>query len=193
VFEKLSIPAAWARGLSDDLLLTQAVRAAGLRIQFVADGLVPTCEPCTWRQLIEWTTRQVTIGRVYVPRSWTASLLVHLTGLTVGALGLMALATGQWLASALLLSYWMINSVGSLQVCRAALQRLAAHGVTMAQRAWPQALWAPAVTALALANIAASLTTRTITWRGISYTMRSPQQVVVHRGAYIPASSSQTS
>jgi cellulose synthase/poly-beta-1,6-N-acetylglucosamine synthase-like glycosyltransferase len=193
VFEKLRIPEAWARGLSDDLLLTQAVQAAGLRLQFVAGGLVPTLEPCTWRQLIEWTNRQVTIGRVYVPHSWRASLLIHLAGLTLGALGLTAIATGQWLASGLLLSYWVVNGMGNLQVCRAALQCLSAPKSPIAQRVWPQALWAPVVTMLALANIAVSLTTRTITWRGISYTMQSPQHVVVHREAPASAPASQTS
>lgn len=193
VFEKLRIREAWACGLSDDLLLTQAVRAAGLRIQFVAAGLVPTFESCTWRQLIEWTNRQVTIGRVYVPHSWAASLLVHLTSLTLGALGLAAVITGQGFASGLLLSYWLIHGIGSLAVCQAALLRLSAHGFIIAQRVWPQALWAPVVTALALANIAVSLTTRTITWRGISYTMLSPQHVVVHRESHVPAPSSRTS
>jgi ceramide glucosyltransferase len=193
VFEKLRIPEAWARGLSDDLLLTQAVRAAGLRIPFVADNLVPTFEPCTWRHLIEWTNRQVTIGRIYVPHSWTASLLVHLTSLTLGALGLTAIASGEWFASALLLSYWVLNGIGSLAVCRAALRRLSAHGFVVPQRAWPQTLWGPAVTALALVNMVVSLTTRTITWRGISYTMRSPQHVVVHRNALAPAPPSRTS
>jgi ceramide glucosyltransferase len=192
LFEQLNIAGSWARGLSDDLLLTQAVRAAGLQVRFVPEALVPTREPCTWRQLIEWTNRQVTIGRVYVPQAWSASLLVHLTSLTLSGLGLAASASGQWLASALLLSYWLSNGLGSLAVCGTALQRLAAQGFDIPQRAWPQALWAPAVTVLALLNIAVSLTTRTITWRGISYTMRSPRHIVVHRDAPVPAPSSQT-
>jgi ceramide glucosyltransferase len=193
VFEKLRIRAAWACGLSDDLLLTQAVRAAGLHIRFVAAGLVPTFEPCTWRQLIEWTNRQVAIGRIYVPRSWAASLLVHLTSLTLGALGLTAVVAGQWFAGGLLLSYWISNGIGTLAICRAALQGLSAHGFIAAQRVWPQVLWAPVVTALVLANIAVSLTTRTITWRGISYTMLSPQHVIVHRESHVPIPSSGTS
>jgi cellulose synthase/poly-beta-1,6-N-acetylglucosamine synthase-like glycosyltransferase len=192
-FEKLRIRDAWSRGLSDDLLLTQAVRAAGLDISFVPACLVPTVEPCTWRQLLEWTNRQVIIGRVYVPRSWGASLLLHLTSLTLGGLGLVAVASHHWFASGLLLSYWLINGLGSSVVCHAALQRLSAHGFTVAQRAWPQALWTPVVTALALVNVAVSLTTRTITWRGISYTMRSAQHVVVHREPRVSASASQAS
>jgi ceramide glucosyltransferase len=187
VFDKLRVRDAWSSGLSDDLLLTQAVRGAGLKISFVAACLVPTFEPCTWRQLLEWTNRQTCIARVHVPYSLGLALLVHLISIALGVLGVVALATSQWVAAGLLLSYWVISGFGSLAVCRAAHQRLSAHGFTIAQHAWAHALWTPAVIALALTNIAVSLTTRTITWRGISYTMLSPQHVVVHRGPHAPA------
>jgi ceramide glucosyltransferase len=193
VFDKLCIRDAWSRGLSDDLLLTQAVRAAGLTIAFVAACLVPTVEPCTWRQLMEWTNRQTTIVRVYGPQAWGAGLLVHLTSFILSVLGVCAVARAQWFAAGLLLSFWMINGVGSWAVCRAALQRLSAHGFSLAQRAWTQALWAPAVTVLALVNLAMSLTTRTITWRGICYTMLSSEHVIVHHTPPIHISSSQAS
>ena len=96
VFEKLRIRDAWSRGLSDDLLLTQAVRGAGLQIPFVAACLVPTFEPCTWRQLLEWTNRQTCIARVHVPYSLGLALLVHLSSITLSVLGVVALVTGQW-------------------------------------------------------------------------------------------------
>jgi cellulose synthase/poly-beta-1,6-N-acetylglucosamine synthase-like glycosyltransferase len=191
VFKKLQIRDAWSRGLSDDLLLTQAVRAAGLKIPFVPACLVPTSEPCTWRQLLEWTNRQTTIAHVHVPRSCGLSQLIHLANLALGVLGLVAIASGQWFASGLLLSYWVINGLSSLAVCRAARHRLSAHGFTIVQHAWAQAVWAPAVAVLVLVNMAVSWTTRTITWRGISYTMRSPQHVVVHTGPRVPVPPSQ--
>ncbi len=187
VFEKLRIRDAWSRGLSDDLLLTQAVRGAGLKIPFVAACLVPTFEPCTWPQLLEWTNRQTCIARVHVPCSVGLALVVHLISITLSVLGVVALATDQWVSGGLLLSYWVITGLGSLAVCRGARQRLSAHGFTVAQRAWIQALWTPAVTLLALINISVAFTTRTITWRGISYTMRSPQHVVMHTGPRVPA------
>jgi ceramide glucosyltransferase len=193
VFAKLRVRDAWLHGLSDDLLLTQAVRAAGLNIPFVPACLVPTFEPCTWRQLIEWTNRQTTIARVYAPHSWGVSLLVHLGSVTLAGLGLFAVATGQWFATGLFLSYWALSGLGGLTMCRAALQRLSAHGFTVGQYAWAQALWAPGVTLLVLLNIVMSLTTRTITWRGISYTMLAPQHVVVHRALHVPAPSSRMS
>jgi ceramide glucosyltransferase len=191
VFEKLRIRDAWSRGLSDDLLLTQAVRGAGLKIPFVAACLVPTFEPCTWQQLLEWTNRQTRIARVHVPYSLGLGLLIHLISLTLGLFGVVALATDQWVAGGLLLSYWVLTGLGSLAVCRAARYCLSAHGFSVAQHAWAQALWTPAVTALALINISVSFTTRTITWRGISYTMLSPQHVVVHTRPRVPVPPSQ--
>jgi ceramide glucosyltransferase len=187
VFEKLQIRDAWSRGLSDDLLLTQAVRGAGLKIPFVAACLVPTIEPCTWRQLLEWTNRQTCIARVHVPYSLGLALLIHLISIALGLLGIVALATQQWGTGGLLLSYWVLTGLGSLAVCQGARQRLSAHGFTVAQHAWAQALWTPAVTLLVLVNISVSFTTRTITWRGISYTMLSPQHVVVHTRPRVPA------
>jgi ceramide glucosyltransferase len=191
VFDKLQIRDAWSRGLSDDLLLTQAVRGAGLKIPFVAACLVPTFEPCTWRQLLEWTNRQTCIARVHMPYSLGLALLIHLISITLGWLGVVALATEQWGTGGLLLSYWVVTALGSLAVCQGARQRLSAHGFTVAQHAWAQALWTPAVTLLALLNISMSFTTRTITWRGISYTMHSPQHVIVHTGSDVPAPPSQ--
>lgn len=182
-FEKLRIREAWSHGLSDDLLLTQAVRGAGLSISFIPAALVPTVEPCTWRALIEWTNRQATITRVYAPHLWRAGLFVQLLNFMFGVLALVAVVAGQWLSGGWLLSYWVCSGIGSMQVCRAARHRLAAHGYHLEQRAWPQLLWPPMVTALSLVSLAVSLTRRTITWRGISYTMLSPSQVVVHRRA----------
>jgi ceramide glucosyltransferase len=193
LFDKLGIGEMWSRGLSDDLLLTRAVRAAGLRIAFVAAGLVPTYEPCTWRQLLEWTNRQVTIGRIYAPRSWGISLLVHLTKILLGLLVLLALTTGQWLAGGFLMSYCLLNGLGSMVVCRAAVRCLAMSGFAVQQSPWVQALWGPMVTLLVLVNMAVSLTRRTITWRGLTYTMLSPQHTVVHRGRGAPAPSSHPS
>ena len=98
VFEKLRIRDAWSRGLSDDLLLTQAVRGAGLTIPFVAACLVPTFEPCTCQQLLEWTNRQTCIARVHMPYSLGLPLLIHLISITLALFGVVALAriSGSW-------------------------------------------------------------------------------------------------
>jgi hypothetical protein len=191
MFDKLWIRDAWSRGLSDDLLLTRAVRRAGLKLPFVAACLVPTFEPCTWSQLWEWTNRQTCIARVHVPFALGLSFVIQLIGLGFGLFGGVALASGRWGAAGLLLSYWVLSALGGLAIARAARQRLVAQGFAVAPHAWTHALWNPVVTALVLTNIVVSWTTRTITWRGIVYTMLSPQHVVIHPGPHAPAPRSQ--
>lgn len=181
VFEELRIGEAWSQGLSDDWILTQVLRSVGLPIRFVPDCLVPTREPCTWRGLAEWTTRQGIITRVYAPETWRVALLLHSAYLALALLGLMALLTGRWMAGGALLSHWVFSGLGSAAVCRAAVHRLGIQGFAIAQRTWPQALWGPAVTALIVVNLAISGVARTIRWRGISYTMLAPGHVLVQR------------
>jgi cellulose synthase/poly-beta-1,6-N-acetylglucosamine synthase-like glycosyltransferase len=116
VFEKLRIRDAWSRGLSDDLLLTQAVRGAGLQIPFAAACLVPTFEPCTWRQLLEWTNRQTCIARVHMPYALGLALGIHLLSVVLGLLGIVALATAQWGIGALLpgsAAWWSVRGHAS--------------------------------------------------------------------------------
>ncbi|HEX9249990.1 MAG TPA: glycosyltransferase, partial [Gemmatimonadaceae bacterium] len=72
-FEQLDILDAWRGAVSDDYAVTRAAEAAGARIVFVPECLVPSYGECGWRELFEFTTRQITITRVYHPRLWRIS------------------------------------------------------------------------------------------------------------------------
>ena len=69
-FERLGVLNAWRGSVSDDFAVTRAAERAAMRIMFVPECLVPSYGECTWRELLEFTTRQVTITRVYHPRLW---------------------------------------------------------------------------------------------------------------------------
>src|SRR5262245_2971429 len=69
-FERLKILHAWQGSVSDDFAVTRAAERASTRIVFVPECLVPSYGECTWRELIEFTTRQVTITRVYHAPLW---------------------------------------------------------------------------------------------------------------------------
>ena len=84
----------WAGALSDDFALTRAVRAAGFDIVYVPTCLVPSHGACGWGELLEFTTRQMKITRVYSPRVWTLGFFSH-TLFSVAFLGLtLSLAAG---------------------------------------------------------------------------------------------------
>ncbi|MFQ5817439.1 MAG: glycosyltransferase, partial [Terriglobia bacterium] len=70
MFEAIDVRRYWAGALSDDYRLTEALRQAGKLIVFVPQCLVATRQEPSWRQLWEWTTRQILITRVYANRLW---------------------------------------------------------------------------------------------------------------------------
>ncbi len=53
------------KAVSDDLVLSKAVKDAGYRIEFVPGSLVASHGGCDFGQLPEWTTRQMIIIKVY--------------------------------------------------------------------------------------------------------------------------------
>lgn len=64
---KLGLETRWQNVLSDDLILTEAVRAAGLRVAFVPSALSATLEGCDRPGCFEWCFRQMAIATLYRP------------------------------------------------------------------------------------------------------------------------------
>ncbi len=75
VFESLSVREHWKGTVSDDFTLTRVVKRAGLRIKFVPRALTASIGSCDIRELLEFTTRQMKITRVYAPPLWVTSLI----------------------------------------------------------------------------------------------------------------------
>ncbi|HUQ92176.1 MAG TPA: glycosyltransferase, partial [Bryobacteraceae bacterium] len=102
-FERLDIPAWWRGAVSDDYRLSEAVKAANLRIVFVPGALVAATDHCGATELLNWTRRQMMITRFYAPTLWRLALFAHLVycGGMTAAVWLMV--HGSWLASIALL------------------------------------------------------------------------------------------
>src|SRR5947199_7493030 len=64
---KLSLPDRWRNVLSDDLVLTRAVRDAARKIASTPAALVPTFEGADRRACLEWCFRQMTMATLYLP------------------------------------------------------------------------------------------------------------------------------
>jgi cellulose synthase/poly-beta-1,6-N-acetylglucosamine synthase-like glycosyltransferase len=65
VFERIDMREKWRGTLSDDFAVTRAIKAAGLAIYFVPKALIASVESCTFKELFEFTNRQMKITRVY--------------------------------------------------------------------------------------------------------------------------------
>jgi ceramide glucosyltransferase len=188
-FEELRIKERWEAGaVSDDYVLSGAIHSARLRIKFVPQCLVISEAQTTWRELLEFTARQMTITRVYAPRVWWLTAITHaLFNFTFWG-GLIALATGTVSASALLPLLIGVFALGLMSgAMRAFLvsQLLPEDVRPQVRRSWWAYLFLhPAVSLVYLHNIIVSARTRRIMWRGIGYEMRSLSETIIwHRPA----------
>jgi ceramide glucosyltransferase len=73
VFERIDMREKWKGTLSDDFAVTRAMNEVGLAIVFVPQALTASVENCTLREILEFTTRQMKITRVYAPHLWRLS------------------------------------------------------------------------------------------------------------------------
>ncbi|MBX3288006.1 MAG: glycosyltransferase [Acidobacteria bacterium] len=182
VFEKIDMRNRWKGTLSDDFAVTRAVRSAGLGVKFVPQALTPTVEDVTFRQLFEFTTRQMKITRVYMPGLWIKSLIgaAVYCGVVLAALGIIIFSRQKtftvWFSIATL------TLVATLSTAKAYLRlkavTLAMNGCEelLRKQTFSQlALWA-VTPFIYLVNCLMAAFSRTIRWRGTNYEIVSPTE-----------------
>lgn len=185
-FYEIDVPRYWAGCVSDDLMLTRALRDAGKPIVFVPQCLVATHHPTTWAKLLEWTTRQILLTRVYEPRLWWPAMGVHLFFCGVFLYGFFLAArllpvAGQTSATVLL----TLAAIAALTVAKGVYRQasvlllLPQHREELRRTWWSPTLQAALVPWLMAVNFILSALTRRMTWRGITYELRSPWKTVV--------------
>lgn len=183
-FQAAKVPEYWRGAVSDDFALTRALRDKGLPIKFVPQCLTASFEDCTFAELFEFTTRQIRITRAYAPHLWKGILLGSIL-FALSFVGGMTLVIARALlglsfATPLLLLL-VILALGSMKShirLRAVSQvipdsRMRSVGTTLAHLIfWPLA------SLLYLYNAVAAAVSRRITWRGITYELKSPTETV---------------
>jgi ceramide glucosyltransferase len=186
-FDGIGVKDRWQGALSDDYALTSAIRERGQRIKFVPQCLVASQSEVTVKDLLEFTTRQMRITRIYSPSVWRLACFSHgLFNLAFwgGLLWLTAsLVTGtpNRLLASLLAGVFLFGAVtGAMRAFVAARLLPAGHGIK-----WMAYLsLGPIVSLVYLFNVIASARTTRVVWRGISYDMISPNEtVILHRPA----------
>jgi len=185
-FYEADVPRYWAGCISDDLMLTRALRDAGGKIVFVPQCLVATHHPTTWRALLEWTNRQILLTRVYEPRLWWPALGMYIFYCGTFLFGLAAAAwflLRRWEAAAAILAVLaLIAALGVVKGVfryRAALLLMPQHQLELRRTWWSPTLQAALVPWLMAFNFLYSAATRRLTWRGVTYELRSPWETVV--------------
>jgi ceramide glucosyltransferase len=169
-FERLNILTAWDGSVSDDFAVTRAAERASTRIVFVPECLVPSYGECTWRELVEFTTRQVTITRVYHSRLWRMAFF-----------GSIVFNVSFW--GLLFVQPWMSLVLYVLGAAKSWIRIRAVHSVlpdsALSGHDWFYILFSPVAALLYLYNMIRSAAGTDIVWRQIRYKLVSPNETRV--------------
>jgi ceramide glucosyltransferase len=199
-FEKIDMRERWRGTLSDDFAVTRALKAAKLPIYFVPRALAVSIENCSFRECLEFTTRQMKVTRTYAPDLWKMSFagaaLFNLVWMW-GVFNLFFYSPGSLAFRFSIVSLFLVSifSIGKSQLRLAAVRlvlkgksqlRLAAvrlvlkdYEPALAKQFWTQnTLWifSPA---LFFYNGFCALLSRRIVWRGIKYELISPVETAI--------------
>ena len=192
-FEKLNVKQLWQGALSDDYALSAAIGQARQRIKVVPHCLTASHTDATWPELLEFSTRQMRITRVYSPRVWQVAAASHcLYNLTFwGGLAWLIAASfvGQmsFLLATLLTGIFLLGATTGWLRAVVASQLLHANRARIQKNWWAYVLLGPIVSLVYLYNVFASAWTRRIVWRGIGYEMISPTETnILHRPKHRP-------
>jgi ceramide glucosyltransferase len=186
-FERLNMRERWRGTVSDDFALTNALKEAHLPIRFVSACLTASLEDCTFRELLEFTTRQLKITRVYASHLWKAAfigsllfVLVFFGGIVlVGVRAIMGLSF--WLPLLLLCLIFILGACKSFIRLRAVELPLAKYRKELSATLPAHLLLWPITSALFLYNCIVAMFSRRIEWRGIKYELKSPTEAVIIR------------
>jgi ceramide glucosyltransferase len=190
-FERLNIIERWSGALSDDFAMTRALQEAKLPIYFVPACLTASVEDCGMRELLEFTTRQLKITRVYAPNLWKAALIgsilfvsVFFGGIVLALVrALMGLPFGialGFVAVIFVLGAW--KAILRLRAVRLAVVGYEAH---VNKAAFSQLTYWPFASVLYLFNAICAAFSRRIHWRGITYELKSPTETVIMRSEMV--------
>jgi hypothetical protein len=184
-FSALGIAERWQGTVSDDFTITRVLHEAGLPIKFVPQCLTPSPIRSSGREVIEFTTRQLKITRTYASHLWKSVLIgsAIFTLTFFGGIVLVIARAGLGLSFrtplAILLLLFAMGAVKSHLRLRAvglviSDRRMRTLGTTLGH----VLLW-PIASVLFLYNGLVAAASRRITWRGITYELKSPTETVI--------------
>jgi cellulose synthase/poly-beta-1,6-N-acetylglucosamine synthase-like glycosyltransferase len=169
-FHRLDIPSAWRGSVSDDYSVTRVAQRNGVGIVFVPECLIPSYGDCTFRELLEFTTRQIIITRIYNPSLWRVGFAGHL-------IFNVAFWTLPFSHPLLWMGLYAISAARAW--IRYSAVQTALPAVVLSKGRWFYILSTPLVALLFLYNMIVSAFTDEIVWRQIHYKLVSPDETQV--------------
>lgn len=180
IFERLRVTDHWQGTVSDDFTLTRVLKEAELPIHFTPNVLVPSVGDCGFRELLEFTTRQVKITRIYAPHLWLPLMLGSglFSMVFFGGL-ILAISSGSLPVSVILAILFVLGAAKSLIRWRAVKIPLAEHGSKLNRDLLAHVFLWPFASLIYFGNTVVAGFSRRIKWRGITYELKSPSEAVI--------------
>ena len=186
-FEQCGVLEEWKGSVSDDYSLTRALEHTGRSVVFIPEALTLSYVETDFEGLLEFTSRQILITRIYSNKMWRAAALTHLLYCATLVLGIYltvtTLSAGRPAFQLVLLTFLplLLSSIRGVLRLTGVTEALPAARAQIMAQAWSYLLLTLFVPFLYLANFVHSLVTRKTRWRGAIYELISPQQTKVIR------------
>jgi len=176
-FTKLDVSERWRGSVSDDFTITHVLKEAKLPIHFTPLCLVASVGDCDFRELIEFTTRQIKITRVYASHLWLPLLLGSALFAIAFFGGLILIGVHPRSSAAYIfpLIIFTLGAAKSFIRFRAVSSVLKTSQLDLVAHIF---LW-PFASLLYLYNAIVAGFSRRIKWRGITYELKSPTEAVI--------------
>jgi len=188
----------WQRSISDDYSMTQAMKDARLRIHYEPRCLIGSYGRCGWGELLEWSTRQMILTKVYSRRLWQLALVSQWTFSLVWwwALAGVALAFIPSTPASTTAAVWsggirkyallagllfLFGAVRSWYRVRTIQHLRPEHRDEIQDFWWGYVLLFPLASTLTAYNLARSALASSVEWRGVRYEFGAAQEVRVIR------------
>ena len=180
-FERLDIRERLRGTVSDDFTITRVLKDAKLPIHFTPNCLVPSIGDCDFKELFEFTTRQIKITRVYASHLWLPLLLgsALFTIAFFGAFLLIGVHPRSSLAYVFLAIIFALGATKSFIRWRAISTPLAQYRSALFKDLPAHLFLWPFASLLYLYNAAVAGFSRRVNWRGITYELKSPSEAVI--------------
>ena len=184
-FDQLNIRDRWLGTVSDDFLVTHVLKEAKLPIYFAPQCLVPSVGDCNFSELLEFTTRQIKITRVYSNGLWK-TLLLGSSMFTIAFFGGILLSLirivngGSFVIPAgLVLAMFVLGSLKAYVRLKTVNLPLRNYSVELHRDLLAHVFFWPLASVLYLYNSIVAGFSRRINWRGITYELKTPTEAVI--------------
>jgi hypothetical protein len=185
VFDQAGVAEEWLHSVSDDYSMTRALERADRPIVFLPECLVPSFVETDFTGLMEFTNRQILITRVYAQKMWAISAGTHLLysltlvlGIVLSLSDFLATRPAFHLATLTFLPVLLAMIRGALRAAGVS-EVLTLYRSQIASQAWIYVVLPVVLSYFYLVNFIASVFTRKIRWRGVTYELISPNQTRV--------------